>query len=363
MNTPSIRERAFGMLADGRGASEFTLDNGAGLSLSAIPFGGIVTALRVPDRSGAAANVVLALPTLADYETRNPHLGTIVGRCANRIAHGRFALDGETFQLPVNDGPHSLHGGPRGFGSQWWDIEALPPAADGSVAIELSRTSPDGEQGYPGRLQARVRYTLTPLQEWRIDYEATCDRPTIVNLSHHDYFNLAGSGSALDHLLTLAADHYCPVDAGLIPQGIASVDFTPFDFRAPTRIGERIRELHPQLMRARGYDHNWVLADGNARGLRLAARLHDPASGRWMEVHTTEPGVQFYSGNFLDGSLPGAHGEALRQGDGLCLETQHFPDTPNQAGFPSVVLRPGETWSSTTVHRFGTSAPPHRTSA
>jgi aldose 1-epimerase len=353
MNEPSIRRREFGVLSDGRSVTEVTLDNGAGLSLSAIPLGGIVTALRVPDRHGAATNVVLALPTLADYETRNPHLGTIVGRCANRIAQGRFRIDSEEFLLATNDGPHSLHGGARGFGSQWWDIDVPRRGGDGSVTIELSRTSPDREQGYPGRLQVRVRYTLTSQQEWRIDYHATCDRPTIVNLSHHDYFNLAGGGSALDHRLTIPADRYCPVDAGLIPQGIASVDGTPFDFRSSTPIGKRIRDLHPQLLRARGYDHNWVLRDSDAPGLRLAAQLHDPASGRSMEVHTSEPGLQFYSGNFLDGTLPGAHGQALRQGDGLCLETQHFPDTPNQPGFPTTVLRPGQTWSSTTVHRFG----------
>jgi aldose 1-epimerase len=196
----------------------------------------------------------------------------------------------------------------------------------------------------------RVRYTLTPRNEWRIDYEARCDRSTVVNLSHHDYFNLAGSGSILGHRLTLAASRYCTVDAGLIPQEIASVAGTPFDFRQPHAIGERIRETHPQLLRARGYDHNWVLDEGT--GLRFAARLEDPVSGRVMEISTTEPGLQFYSGNFLDGTLGGSNGQAIRQSDGLCLETQHFPDSPNRPDFPSTVLRPGELYASTTVHRF-----------
>jgi aldose 1-epimerase len=349
----SITSRRFGTLADGRAVREYTLDNGAGLSLSAIEWGGIVTALQVPDRAGVAANVVLGLCTLADYEARHPHLGTIVGRYANRIAHGRFAIDGQTFQLPLNDGAHALHGGPEGFGRRLWQATPLPLAADGSVTLELRLTSEDGDQGYPGRLEARVRYTLTAENSWRIDYRAECDRPTLVNLSHHDYFNLAGSGSILGHRLTIAASRYCTVDEGLIPVDVASVTDTPFDFRRPRVIGERIRALHPQLLRARGYDHNWVLdAPAGAGGLHFAARLEEPVSGRIMEIATSEPGLQFYSGNFLDGTLAGSHGEALRQSDGLCLETQHFPDAPNRPDFPPVLLRPGATYTSTTVHRF-----------
>jgi aldose 1-epimerase len=349
----TITSRVFGTLADGRAVREYTLANGAGLSLSAIEWGGIVTALQVPDRDGVLANVVLGLRSLADYEARHPHLGTIVGRCANRIARGRFAIDGETFQLPVNDGAHALHGGPEGFGRRLWEATPLPRAADGSVALELRLTSEDGDQGYPGRLDACVRYTLTADNSWRIDYQARCDRPTIVNLSHHDYFNLAGGGSILGHQLTIAASHYCSIDAGLIPLELASVSETPFDFRRPRVIGERIRAAHPQLLRARGYDHNWVLdAPAATGGLRFAARLEEPVSGRIMEIATSEPGLQFYSGNFLDGSLVGAHGEALRQSDGLCLETQHFPDAPNRPDFASVLLRPGATYTSTTVHRF-----------
>lgn len=348
-----VDSAVFGSLADGRVVRQYTLDNGRGLSLSAIHLGGIVTSLRVPDRHGVAANVVLGCSSLADYETRNPHFGTIVGRCANRIDRGSFTLDGERFQVGVNDGDHSLHGGPAGFGKVWWDIETLPPSDAGDVAIELSHVSAHGDQGYPGELRVSVRYTLTQRDEWRIDYRAQCDRATVVNLSHHDYFNLAGGGSILGHRLAIAAGRYCPVDAGLIPEGIADVAGTPFDFRVSMPVGSRIREPHAQLLRARGYDHNWVL-DGAADGaLRFAARLEDPASGRAMDIETTEPGLQFYSGNFLDGTLPGASGETYRQGDGLCLETQHFPDSPNHPDFPSTVLRPGKLFTSTTVHRFG----------
>lgn len=353
--SPGVASRLFGTLADGRPVRCFTLDNGRGLSLDAIELGGIVTALRVPDRHGVVANVVLGFDSIVDYETRNPSFGTIVGRYANRIDHGAFTLDGERVQVGINDGANSLHGGPDGFGKRCWAIEPLPVSGDGEVAIELSLVSPHGDQGYPGELRVVVRYTLTPRDEWRIDYRAECDRATVVNLTHHDYFNFAGGGSALGHRLRIAASRYCAIDPGLIPQGIADVAATPFDFRAPTRIEDRVRQPHEQLLRARGYDHNWVLdADASAEGtLRFAARLEDPVSGRAMDVETTEPGLQFYSGNFLDGTLPGSGGHALRQGDGVCLETQHFPDAPNHPDFPTTVLRPGEVWTSTTVHRFG----------
>jgi aldose 1-epimerase len=347
-----ITQKPYGTMPDGRPMTEYTLDNGAGLRLSAINLGGIVTALEVPDRDGTGANVVLGLPTLADYLGSNPHFGTIVGRYANRIAHGRFTLDGEAFQLPLNDGPNSLHGGVVGFGKRWWDVAPVDTGMAGEVALALRYTSVDGEEGYPGALDVEVRYTLDAAGSWRIDYTATADRATVVNLSHHDYFNLAGSGSALDHVLTLPAARYTPVDATLIPTGIADVAGTPFDFLAPTRIGERIRQPHAQLVRARGYDHNWVLDRPATEGLALAARLEHEASGRVMEVFTTEPGVQFYSGNFLDATLVGRSGDVVRQCDGLCLETQHFPDSPNHPEFPSTVLRPGKTFRSSTVHRF-----------
>lgn len=356
MSAPHVDSAVFGSLADGRVVREYTLDNGNGLALRAINLGGIVTSLRVPDRHGVAGEIVLGFSSLADYESRNPHFGTIVGRYANRIDRGRFAIDGERFQLPVNDGDHSLHGGPSGFGKVWWDIAVLPVAANGDVAIVLRLVSAHGDQGYPGELRVEVTYTLTQRNEWRIDYRAHSDRATVVNLSHHDYFNLRGSGSVLDHLLTIGGGRYCPVDAGLIPEGIAEVAGTPFDFRASTPIGSRIRHTHPQLLRARGYDHNWVLDPAADGTLRFAARLEDPVSGRAMDIETTEPGLQFYSGNFLDGTLPGSSGETYRQGDGLCLETQHFPDAPNRPEFPSTVLRPGALFASTTVHRFGLSA-------
>jgi aldose 1-epimerase len=345
-------------MPDGRPVTEYTLDNGAGLSLSAINLGGIVTALRVPDRHGQPANVVLGLPSLAEYLKPHPHLGSIVGRYANRIAAGRFTLDGQVHQLGLNNGVNALHGGATGFGKRYWDIVPLTAQqSGGQPAIELRYTSADGEEGYPGEVQLALRYTLSVAADgigvWRIDYSATTDRPTVLNLSHHDYFNLAGEGSVLDHRLTIPASRYCPVDATLIPLGLADVAGTPFDFRSATRIGERIREGHAQLLRAHGYDHNWALDRADApHGLALAARLAHEASGRVMEVHTSEPGVQFYSGNFLDGSLFGGAGASLRQGDGLCLETQHFPDSPNRPAFPSTVLRPGERFHSATEHRF-----------
>jgi aldose 1-epimerase len=344
--------RPYGHLPDGRAVHEYTLDNGRGLVLRAINFGGIVTALECPDREGRSANVVLGFDNLADYVERNPNFGTLVGRYANRIKGGRFVLDGESHQLALNDGSNALHGGPGGFGKRWWAIEPLPAEADGSVALELALTSEDGDERYPGRFEATVRYTLTPANEWRIDYRATTSRASIVNLTHHGYYNLAGSGSALDQVLTLNASRYLTVDAALIPTGIAEVDGTPFDLREPRRIGERIRAGAQQLTNARGYDHCYVVDRGNRTGPVPAARLTDPVSGRVMEIETTEPGVQFYSGNFLDGRLRGSSGQAYRQGDGVCLETQHFPDSPNHPEYPSTVLRPGETFQSTTVHRF-----------
>ncbi len=346
--------RLFGHLPDGRAVFEYTLDNGRGLVLRAINHGGIVTALHCPDREGRSANVVLGFSELNDYVERNPNFGTLVGRFGNRIRGGRFMLDGEPHQLSLNDGPNALHGGPGGFGKRWWAIEPLAPQADGSVALELKLTSEDGDEAYPGRLDVTVRYTLTPANEWRIDYRASTSRATVLNLTHHGYYNLAGAGSALDHELTLNASFFLPVDATLIPTEIAEVDATPFDFRQPTRIGERIRSGHAQLMAGRGYDHCFVLDRAGSKGLVHAARLAEPVSGRVMDIETTEPGIQFYSGNFLDGRLRGSAGQAYRQGDGVCLETQHFPDSPNRREFPSTVLRPGETFQSTTVHRFST---------
>jgi aldose 1-epimerase len=360
MSSPaSVSRRDFGRLPDGRVVHEVTLDNGRGLSLRAINLGGIVTAIHCPDRDGNRANIVLGFSALADYVERNPHFGTLVGRYANRIKAGRFELDGQAHQLALNNPPNALHGGPHGFGTRWWSIEPQAVADDGSVALQLGLVSEDGEEGYPGRLDVTVRYTLTTDNAWRIDYQATTDRPTIVNLTHHGYFNLAGGGTVLDHHLTLAASRFAAVDAHLIPERFIEVADTPFDFRQATRISARIRESHPQLVFARGYDHHWVIdraANEPAGTLRFAARLEDRGSGRVLEIETTEPGLQFYSGNFLDGSLVGFAGHIYRQGDGLCLETQHTPDSPNRADFPSTVLRPGQVFASTTVHRFSTIA-------
>jgi aldose 1-epimerase len=349
-----IEVRPFGLMPDGRAVFEYTLDNERGLTLRAINYGGIVTALECNDRHGESANVVLGFDNLADYVERNPNFGTLVGRFGNRIREGRFTLDGEPFQLTLSDGAHSLHGGTCGFGKRWWHIEPLAPQADGSIALALKLLSDDGDNGYPGQLDVTVHYTLTPANEWRIDYRATTSRATVVNLTHHGYYNLAGGGSALDHELMLNASLFLPVDATLIPGEIDEVEGTPFDFRRSARIAERIRSGDAQLIAARGYDHCFVLDRGGDKGLVHAARLADPVSGRVMDISTTEPGVQFYSGNFLDGRLRGAQGQAYRQGDGVCLETQHFPDSPNRPEFPSTVLRPGETFQSTTVHRFST---------
>jgi aldose 1-epimerase len=351
-----LERREFGRLADGRVVEEVTLSDGAGLVLVAITLGGIVTRLSTPDRDGRAANIVHGFDDLADYVERNPHFGVIVGRYANRIAGGELVIEGETFRLPLNDHGHCLHGGPRGFGTRLWDIAsatAHDPATGGPVLV-LRLVSEDGDQGFPGRVEAQVTYALHGDRTWHVAYEARTDRATVVNLSHHDYFNLAGHGSAMDHVLTLPAGRFNPVDTDLIPTGIAPVDGTPFDFRAPTRIGARLADAHPQLAVGGGYDHNWLLDDAAPGALRLAARLEDPASGRAMTLHTTEPALQFYSGNFLDGTLPGHGGELLQRGAAICLEPQHSPDSPHHADWPSTVLRPGQVYRSSSVYTFTT---------
>jgi len=354
--SPSIQCRDYGQLPDGRTVHEYLLDNGAGLRLSAISYGGIVNGLWVPDRSGRAANVVLGFDALDDYVQRNEaHFGVIAGRYANRIAGGRFCLDGQTHQLDRNDGPNTLHGGAHGFGTQLWQAEPAPPAPGEAVALRLRYTSAAGEQGFPGCLRVQVRYSLGTDLSWRITYEAETDAPTLVNLTHHDYFNLAGQGSALGHELCIPASRYSEVGPGLIPLRHAEVAGTPFDFRTAQPVEARIRQPHAQLRIAKGYDHNWLLDHALDGRLHLAARLRDPASGRCMEILSSEPALQFYSGNWLDGSLSGFGGQAYRQGDGLCLETQHSPDSPNRAvseDWPSTVLRPGEIYRSSTLHRF-----------
>lgn len=347
-----VTVRPFGRLPDGRAVDEYTLDNGRGLRLRAINWGGIVTAIECPDRRGRLANVMLGFDDLASYLAPHPHVGTLVGRYANRIARARFELDGQPCELVPNDGPHALHGGGQGFGRQWWSIEPLPGNEAVAAGIALRLRSEDGDGHYPGRLDVEVRYTLGADDTWRIDYEAVTSRPTVLNLTHHGYFNLAGGGTAMEHRLTLPASRYLEVGEGLIPRAPAPVEGTPFDFRQARTIGERIRHAHPQLVAARGYDHCFVLDRESPQGPARAATLEDPGSGRCMDIETTEPGLQFYSGNFLDGRLAGRGGCLVRQGDAVCLETQHFPDAPNRPDFPSTVLRPGEVFRSHTVHRF-----------
>jgi aldose 1-epimerase len=343
----------FGKLADGTKVHRWSLENG-GTRMKVLSYGGVVQSLEIPDRRGRYANVSAGFDDLDDYVARSPHFGALIGRYGNRIAKGRFTLDGTTYQLSVNDGENSLHGGALGFDYRVWDVE---PFAEGSdVGLRLRYTSADGEMGYPGTLKAKVTYTLTRSGDWRIDYEATTDKATVVNLTSHVYWNLAGEGSGTieDHELSIAASRFTPTDAGLIPTGeLAKVAGTPFDFRRAKPIGRDIRAGHPQLVLAKGFDHNWVLDKGITARPEHIATLRDPSSGRTLRIATDQPGLQFYSGNFLDGTLTGPGGSVYRQGDALCLETQHFPDSPNQPSFPSTVLRPGQTYRSTTVHTFG----------
>ncbi len=340
-----VTVRDYGRLPDGRTVREYRLDNGRGLVLTALDWGGIVTGLWVP---GLADSVVLGLRDLDAYlRGAGSFLGVIAGRYANRIAQGRFELDGQRYALPANNGAHCLHGGPGGFHSRLWAAQALPVAADGSVTLQLALHSPHGDQGFPGALDMAVRYTLGADMSWRVDYEARSDRPTVVNPTSHCYFNLAGaeSGAALAHRLTLHASRYTEVDPTGIPVAHRTVDGTPFDFRRGRAVGLDV-----------GYDHNWLLDAPRDGALHPAARLLDPASGRIMDLLTTEPAMQFYAGTWMDGSLCSPGGRPYLRGAGLCLETQHSPDSPNRpAGddWPSTVLRPGEVFSSSTLHRFG----------
>ncbi|MCC6315945.1 MAG: galactose mutarotase [Thermomicrobiales bacterium] len=351
-----VRE-PFGV-ADGRAVERFTLDNGVGLRAAILSYGALVQRLEAPDRTRRAGNVVLGLPDLDRYMRDNsPFFGVVAGRYANRIREGRFTLDGETIQLACNDDGHHLHGGARGFDKRVWEAE--PRETDDGPALRLTRTSPHGEEGYPGTLTAEVVYTLTRDNALRIDYRAETDRPTIVNLTNHSYFNLAGEGSGTieNHLLQIAASRYVPIDETLIPSGeFAPVAGAPFDFTTPHAIGERIREGTEQIVRGRGYDHSFVLdrPSPDDRSLLRAARVLEPGSGRVLEVWTTAPGVQLYAGSFLDGTLTGTSGRTYRQSDGFCLETQTFPDSPNHPNFPSPVLRPGEVYRTTTAFAFST---------
>ena len=350
-----VTRAAYGTLPTGEQVHAFTMRNARGIEMRVLDFGGIIVSLRTPDRTGNPGDIVLGMDDLAGYVKSSPYFGAIVGRYANRIAKGEFTLDGTTYKLAVNNGPNALHGGLRGFDRVVWQAE---PSADSSGARLVFRyTSADGEEGYPGTLHATVTYTLTDGNELAIEYQATADKPTPINLTNHSYFNLAGegSGTVLDHVLTIDADRYVPVDSTFIPTGaLASVAGTPFDFRKPTPIGARIDQPGQQLKNGHGYDHTFVLnRPTGSSGLVHAAHVVEPTSGRTLDVATTEPGVQFYTGNFLDGKVVGKNGHAYPRRGGFCLETHHYPDSPNKPQFPSTVLRPGETYHSRTVFTFG----------
>ncbi|MFT0861488.1 aldose epimerase family protein [Ancylobacter sp. G4_0304] len=345
----------FGTLPDGAPVECIRLRGADGFEVAILTLGATVQALHVPDRDGTPGDVVLGHDTPEDYLRERRFFGATVGRYANRIAGGRFALDGRSCRIPANDGPNALHGGPDGFDRRLWTIEEATGGAAPSVTLGL--VSPDGDQGFPGELRVRVTYRVSGT-ELGITFEATTTAPTIVNLTHHGYFNLAGveqAGDVLGHVLTLHADAYLPVDAGAIPTGgPAAVAGTPFDFRSATPIGERIREAHEELQLGRGYDHNFCLRDPAADAPRLAARVEHPGSGRVMELFTDQPGLQFYSGNFLDGTAAGKFGRLHRQSDAFCLEPQAWPDSPNRPDFPSARLDPGETYRHVSIYRFST---------
>ena len=342
----SVQSSAFGKLPDGTAVDLYTLTNANGLVAKITSYGAIITELHVPDRQGVLGDVVLGFDNLDQYLKGHPYFGATVGRVANRIAKGRFTLDGKTYVLATKNGPNHLHGGLKGFDKMIWKAEPQTGAA-----VKFTYTSPDGEEGYPGTLAVAVTMTLRDVNDLRLDYAATTDQPTPVNLTNHSYFNLAGAGSALEHEMMIAADCYTPSDSELIPTGeIKPVKGTPMDFTTPQRIGSRFAQLRTNPL---GYDDNYVL---NAGGdvLALAARVCEARSGRVMEVHTTQPGVQFYTGNFLNGSLTGKRGVVYQQHCAFCLETQHFPDSVNQLKFPSVILRPGQTYRRTTIYKFST---------
>jgi len=348
----NIEKEQFGKTKAGKVTSIYTLTNANGCEVKITNYGGIVVSVKVPDRNGKLADVVLGYETLDEYIKNNPYFGALIGRYGNRIAKGKFTLNGKEYTLAVNNGQNHLHGGIVGFDKVLWDAKEIKQAQ--GVGLKLTYMSKDGEEGYPGNLAVTVRYLWTNDNELRIEYAATTDQQTVVNLTNHSYFNLAGKGDILGHELMIDADKFTPVDEGLIPTGeLRNVAGTPMDFRKATAIGARIEQQDEQLKFGLGYDHNWVLNryDGS---LRLVSRVHEPTAGRVLEVHTTEPGVQFYCGNFLDGTITGKYGTVYHKRHGFCLETQHFPDSPNKPSFPSTVLNPGDKYTSTTIYKFAT---------
>ncbi|HUB32049.1 MAG TPA: aldose epimerase family protein [Bryobacteraceae bacterium] len=344
--TINVQKAAFGRLPDGAAVDLYTLSNSNGMRVGILNYGGIVVSLTAPDRAGHYADVVLGMDNLEGYLHGVPYFGALIGRYGNRIGHARFTLDGKTYTLPKNDGDNTLHGGIHGFDKHIWNAHET---GDG---LELAYVSRDGEEGFPGNLTARVVYTLTPQNELRIDYSATTDKDTVVNLTNHSYFDLAGAGEGdvLGYQVTILADRFTPIDKGLIPTGeLRPVRGTPFDFTHSTAIGARIGQNDEQLHFGRGYDHNFVL---NGSGMRKAAEVYEPKSGRVLEVLTDQPGLQFYTANFLDGTIHGKGGKAYPFRGAFCMETQHFPDSPNQPAFPSTELKPGQTYHTVTVFRF-----------
>jgi len=346
---------AFGALSDGTKVEAVTLTNGAGMSAKIITLGATLQSLIVPDKAGHKDDVVLGYDTAQEYLSRPNFFGASVGRYANRIAKGKFALDGKTYTLATNDGPNSLHGGPRGFDKRVWKIDSVTSGAEAKVV--MSYVSADGEEGFPGELKVTATYSLNEQNELRLEYRATTSKPTVLNLTNHSYFNLSGNDArdVMGNLVTLHAARYTPVDATLIPTGERrAVAGTPFDFGGPHRVGERIRDAKDQQIRfGRGYDHNYIV-DGAAGSLRPAAVISEPVSGRVMEMSVTAPGIQFYTGNFMDGTFFGKSGRAYRQGDAICLEPGVFPDSPNHADFPTARLNPSQNYVNTMVYKFST---------
>lgn len=346
----SVTSAPFGKMPDGTGISVYTLVNSKGMEARIINYGGIVLSLKVPDKDGKLGDVVLGYDNLDGYLKVSPYFGALIGRYGNRIGKGLFALDGKGYNLSTNDGPNHLHGGFKGFDKVVWS--AKPKETKNGPALELNYVSKDGEEGYPGTLSVTALYTITEKNELKVEFKATTDKPTICNLTHHSYFNLAGKGDILSHVVTIPAARFTPVDATLIPTGeLRPVEGTPFDFRKPTAIGARISQEDEQLKRGPGYDHNWV-CDKKPGQMTVMATVKEPSTGRIMEVLSDEPGLQFYSGNFLDGTITGKGGVVYQHRSGFCMEPQHYPDSPNKANFPPVVLKPGQKYHNTIIYRF-----------
>ena len=351
-NSHQITKESFGTSPEGKAVEVYTLKNAKGAEARIMTYGGVVLSLKMPDKSGQFGDVVLGCDKLEDYTKTPPvpYFGALIGRYGNRIGKAQFTLDGQTYKLSANDHGNTLHGGNKGFDKVLWT--ATDKQTDAGPSLVLNYTSKDGEEGYPGTLNVTATYTLTDNNELRLDFTATTDKDTVVNLTHHGYFNLAGKGDILGHILTIPADNITPVDAGLIPLGpLQPVDGTPFDFRKPTAIGARIDADNAQLKLGPGYDHNWVI-NKKAGELSLMARVSEPTTGRVMEVWSTEPALQFYTGNFLDGTIKGKGGAVYQKHGAFCMEPQHYPDSPNKPQFPSTELKPGETYKNTIIYRF-----------